>query len=178
MSSKKSISYALSDDDIKRLLKNKCNIVPYPSLHKYKTINELLYPYGCAVVLYETKEYYGHWVSVIDRSNKEKCRIEVFDSYGLYKPDQELNFIDKDFRGSSNQDYPYLTRLLYDSGCEIHYNNHRLQSEDPDVATCGRWSVVRIWLRDLDVDEFSELMKSDPKRDPEQVVTKLTNYVL
>ncbi len=173
----KSSSYALSDQDIRQILKGHTRVVPYPELHKYSSLDELLGTDDSVVLLFETKPYYGHYVSVIKRT-KDKI-YEVFDPYGIYKPDDELKFINEKFRLQSDQDYPYLSRLLVESdpSYQIAYNDHYLQEENPDIATCGRWSIMRILFKDLNVDEFAHLMESDPVLNPDEVVTEVTNWL-
>ena len=43
---------SLSNWDILKLLDNKANIILYPSLHEYKTLDEILDPYDCCVLLF------------------------------------------------------------------------------------------------------------------------------
>lgn len=167
---KNSISYSLSDGDINGFLQNKCKIVVYPDLHKYKSLSQLLKPYECVVLLYEMKQDVGHWCCLIDHGDK----IEFFDPYGLIV-DDELDFIPDDFQNKSNQNHTYLTNLLLNQNKPVEYNHTKLQGKNPKITTCGRWTVARLLFKDWDLSKFVKVMKSDPKLKPDQVVTEFTN---
>lgn len=143
---------ALSDKDIMRLLRGKANIMTYQELQKYNSLDDALGPHGALVLLYTTKNNYGHWVCVF-RVNKDT--VEFFDSYG-YSPDDQLNFIPQYFRERNYGRYPHLTALLYESGYNIVYNEYQLQDEKKGVNTCGRWCVLRILMKDVPQKKFSE----------------------
>src|SRR6185437_3614673 len=149
---------ALSNTDISKALNNKTKIIQYKDLLNYKDIDDLLYPHNKAVILYNTKENYGHWTCIIKRNDS----IEMFDSYG-YKPDDQQKYITEKVKSENNMDFPYLTYLLYKSKnkYKIHYNNYKLQSEKDGINTCGRWVILRIHLKEMNIDEFSKLIKND-----------------
>jgi hypothetical protein len=161
-------SIALSNREIFQLLDGKCNVMTYPELTQFNTINDAMGKYKALVLLYLSKQNYGHWVCVFKRNENT---IEFFDSYGFF-PDDELNFIPQHFRVVSNQSYPHLTYLL--SECpysKIDYNDKRLQVLDDDTKTCGRWCVVRIMLKHMSIDEFIDKFKTDG----DMMVTNLTS---
>lgn len=87
--------------------------------------------------------------------------IQWFDSYGLL-PDSELQFIKRNYRARSNQDYTHLTHLLLDwqrrTGGVVKYSQYRLQKLKKGDNTCGRFVVLRLMMRDLDEDEFAEIV--------------------
>jgi hypothetical protein len=168
------MNVALSGDQIVELLDNKVKIVPYNEISEYDTIDELLAPYGRAIILYMSKPNYGHWVLIHKLRGK---KIEVCDSYGLV-PDDELKFIPKEFRKASNQLRNHLSHLLADSKYQIHYNNHRLQSLEGGISTCGRWCVLRAINNDMNIDQFAKLVKKEAKEKNislDQLVTQLIN---
>ncbi len=176
MADKFELGYSLGDDDIEKLLLDKVKIISNTELHSFSgTLDELLEPYGYFILLYESKKGYGHWIAVIKR---KPDLVEVFDSYGTFKPDEELDNINVSFKRQSKQDYPYLRRLLYDSGYRVEYNNYPLQSEDPEVATCGRYAVTRILLRDLSLKEYVASLRGIKGMSPDDVVTYLTNSIM
>lgn len=148
------LDYSLSGKDMMEGCGGKSKIVVYPDLYKYKNIDELLEPHGAIFLLYEFEPKYGHW-TLIFRQGKT---IEHFDSYN-YSPDMEFEFIPECFRKVNNMMYPQLTKLLYDSGYDIHYNNFKLQKEGSNIATCGRHCLVRLALKHLNIDEYYKLMK-------------------
>ena len=158
---------ALSNGDIYKLLDGKCNILTYPELTKYDDIDSAMGKYKALVLLYLSKQNYGHWICVFQRNNNT---IEFFDPYGFF-PDDELQFIPEHFREVSGQKYPHLTYLL--AKCKyqkIEYNNTRLQKLENNVNTCGRWCVVRLMLRNISIEKFVKKFKIDG----DSKVTKLT----
>lgn len=165
---------ALSNFDILNLLNNKCNIVLYPEMYKYKSIDQLINPYNCCIILYEAKENYGHWCALI-KTNKNE--IEFFDPYGG-DPDNSLDHISKQFKKSSNQFFPYLSKLMYNSPYNLNYNEFQFQKKDSDIKTCGRHSVVRCLCKNLDIYQYKELLDKlckILKCDYDELVTILTN---
>ena len=122
-------SKALSNDEIYKILNNKVKILTYPELSKFKNIDQLLSPYGCAIILYQTKKNFGHWVAIIKQG---KNIIEHFDSYGI-RPDNELKFTKANLRRELGQDYPHLTYLLYHSPYQLSFNQYRLQKMKKNI---------------------------------------------
>lgn len=160
---------ALSNDEISRLLDGRVKILTYPELSRYKNIDQLLSPYGCAIILYQTKKNFGHWIALIKQGRNV---IEHFDSYGI-KPDNELKFVKYNMRRELGQDYPHLTYLLYHSPYRLSYNQYHLQKMKKNISTCGRWSVARCILKDIPLDQFVDLFKMKGYS-PDDVVTMLT----
>lgn len=160
---------SLSGEDIYNALHKKTNIITYAQLRDYKSIDELLKPSGSIVILYETSKGFGHWVCLY----KDGSKIVFFDPYGL-KPDEELKFIPKHFRKENGTNYPLLTYLLYKSGKNIEYNNHRLQRSLKDANTCGRHCIVRILNKKIPLDKYAEILQNVKNITPDQVVTALT----
>lgn len=144
---------ALSNEDIERLLNGRCNIVLYPNIHKFETLEQLLYPYDSCVLLFQSKPNYGHWVCITKHEND----IEFFNSYGGY-PDDSLNYINKKYAEESGQDYPYLTKLFLDSGLNLFYNEYKFQEKNKDIKTCGRHCVVRIIHKMYDIYQYKEIL--------------------
>lgn len=164
------MDYSLSTNDIyEKIGRNNVDIITYQELSKINDIDQLFNNVRNVVILFETRDNYGHWC-LIFKTNWNS--IEFFDSYG-FKPDAELKFIDSYFRLKNNMEYPHLTQLLLDSKYNIEYNNHRLQSKIGNINTCGRWVVCRIILSDLNSDEFYNIFKKFKKKD--EIVLKLTN---
>lgn len=169
----KKINIPLSSDDIMKLMNGKTKILKYGDLKNYKTIEDVIKPYNNCVLLYESILNVGHWILIhLD----PKGRIEVFDSYGE-KPDDQLKWIDDDFRVKSGQLIPHLTYLLYKTPKEVEYNNYKFQKYDPDIATCGRHCIMRYYLRDLDIDKYKDymdkLLKKNKMNSFDKLVSKL-----
>lgn len=163
---------ALSSDEVERAIDGKARIMSYPQLDNYDSIEKAWGKDKAIILLYETSDSFGHWVLVMKTSKG----IEVFDSYGssIGKPDDELKIIPKKFRKESNQDYPHLTKLLYQSGLPVEYNEKRLQKDGSKIATCGRHCIVRLLTRDMPLAEYQKRITSNKKYNPDDLVTIAT----
>ncbi len=164
MIDKKKLKYyediALSDQDIRNKLGGRTNIIMYPDLHKYRSIDQILGGENNAVILYESKPQYGHWTAILKPRGD---LLEFFNSYGGY-PDTSLSHIDKAFREESNQDFPYLSQLLIDSPYNLSYNEHKLQKHADDVLTCGRHVIFRIRNSHLPLSDYKRLLDELKKK--------------
>jgi len=168
----------LSDGDIMKIVNGQANVVTYPNIHKYKSIDELLAPHGACCILYETHEHYGHWVCLTIRNEDLYGTgtiypvLEYFDSYGE-EIDYPLNVIPVDFAKNTHQDKPYLSELMLDDSCtyQLSYNEHQFQKFSPNVKDCGRWIATRIILKDMPLDDFIKLFKGMYSDD---IVTAIT----
>lgn len=161
------ISKALSDQDILRLINGKAKIVLYPDIKNYKSIDQLLYPYGAVIILYLTRKNYGHWTTLFKLNDNT---LEMFNSYGTYI-DDDLDYIPENFRISSGQSYPLLGWLMYYSPYKLTYNEHKFQKRGRNINTCGRWVALRLLYRHLSLKEFHNLFKG---KDSDKIVTLLT----
>ena len=159
----------ISSEDIYRIFNGKIKIISYDQIRYYNNIDELLNPFDRVIILYFWKSEpvkYGHWCCLFRRPNNN---IEFFDSYGTLE--NQLNNIDPYFARLNGEDYPYLTRLLYECPFQIEYNNKTLQSKKSSV--CGRYCILRLLLSDYTIDEFNKLFsKSTIKND--KIVYNLT----
>lgn len=167
---KEKMKIAYSNTDIENKLNNKVNVLTYTDLIQYNNINDILGNYGNLVILVELKDNYGHWICCFKRNNNI---IEVFDSYGL-KPDDQLNYVDNEFKKNNNMNYPYLSKLLYYSKYNIEYNQYKLQEKSININTCGRWVVERIKLKNISIDDFYKLYKSDKDIKSDELVTLIS----
>lgn len=76
---KKVEGYALSEDDIRKLIGN-VPIMRYPELEKFSNPDEMFKGHRAVVLLFLTENQdNGHWLAVLNHPNQ----IEVFDSYGV-----------------------------------------------------------------------------------------------
>jgi hypothetical protein len=128
-------------------------VIKYEELHQFK---ELPVSVGSPLILlYETSYNKGHWVAVLATPEG----IEHFDSYGVL-PDKELGYICCEFRRMSGQVSPYLVRLLINYNHKfrvpINYNQFKFQSKDPNIATCGRWCVLRCLMCKMPIKKFKK----------------------
>lgn len=161
-----------SGGDVMNIVDGESKIIRYPDLHKFNNIDEILSPFNCFFLLYETKKKYGHWVCVILHPDGV---LEFFDPYG-YKIDEQLDFIDKKFRKQSKQDIPYLSLLFLNSGYKLIYNNKRLQKQYKNNSSCGRHIGLRVVLKDLPLKQYQELLKDENNMNADDKVTYLTAF--
>tara|TARA_R110001592_G_scaffold166009_2_gene400796 strand:+ start:1500 stop:2009 length:510 start_codon:yes stop_codon:yes gene_type:complete len=152
------LSKSLSGEDILNELNYKCNLVQYRDLKNYDNINDLLGKYKKCVLLYHTKRNYGHWTCLYEHDNI----IYFFDSYGII-PDDELKFLHKDLKHELNSQHRHLTKLLYNQNKPVEYNEYQLQERKPNIATCGRWVILRLKYPSISVDDFYNNFKFSKK---------------
>ena len=151
----------ISGEEIHKWLPN-ATILKYSELKNYNQLPSLP-----IVILYEIKQNFGHWTTVL----RTPEGIEFFDSYG-YAPDKELDFVPKEFKDKSDQNNKRLLHLLYNSEENINYNPHRLQGKL--AATCGRWVILRNLFNFFTVDQFSRVIQKTSKQlniSPDELVS-------
>jgi hypothetical protein len=171
---------ALSDKEVLKLINGRANLILYPDLHKYTSIDQILEPYGACILLYEAKPRYGHWCCIFKVNDR---LLEYFNPYGGFHegfPDESLEYIPMDFRLKSHQYYPYLSMLMYNSPYQLSYNEYPFQKHNQNIKTCGRWCAIRIVFKNYSLNEFSDLIKFLKKKlniNSDQLVTLLTMYI-
>jgi hypothetical protein len=153
-------AYALSDDDIRKILGKDISIVIYDQLKHTKNIDDIFDKKGRCILLYQNQSpTSGHWVCLL----KKKDHIEYFDSYGE-KMDDMLKEIPKDLKIRTNAENPYLTRLLKSSGLPVVYNKYQYQRDGGDVNSCGRWCIARLLYGSKDNNYFRKVVDIANKR--------------
>lgn len=163
------MEYSLSNNDILNYLDNKCNFHTYKELKNFNNIDELLGKYNKCVLLYLTKENYGHYTALYKVGNT----IYFFDPYG-YMIDDELKFVPKHLKKELNSDYRYLTELLYNSGYDVEYNEYQLQKKKIGINTCGRWVILRLIYPKISINDFYKLFNEvKDKIDLDKLITLL-----
>lgn len=173
---KKLMKKSLSSVDILKNTDGDCKIMTYKELQNYDNMKDLFGKKKCIFLLYESKRNYGHWVLIIkrDEDKNKETSYEHFNSYSSF-PDNELEFIPINFKKHNNMYYPSLTYLYYMSGKKIHFNDYQLQSYNFNTRTCGRFVLVRYWLKKLNIDEFNSLFKDI--KDKDKYITYLTELI-
>ena len=171
MSLKRLMKKALCAEDIQNALPN-TNIWAYGQLNNIKNLNNLFGSDNTCILLYESKQDYGHWICLIQHP---KGIVEVFDSYGI-KPDNELNYINSYWKKKLGQNYPKLTQLLVKSkNKKFIYNQYRLQKMLDGINTCGRHCICRINFKDIPLDEYVIFLRTLGK--PDEIVTLMTSDI-
>lgn len=166
------MDYSLDNEQVANIAGKQVTMIPYTDIHLYQDLEDL-FATNYVLLNYLSKKNYGHWVGLHLDAQDGACRLTFFDSYGKL-PDDQLEYIPIKYRIESNQDYPYLVRLMkkwVDGGDKIgvhrsvHYNNEQFQRYSGKITTCGRW--VGYFLRYADqmtVEEF-EKQFNDIKND-------------
>jgi len=153
----------LTNDDIKSITKGKCKIMSYHELQNINSIDDILINNGACIILYETRQNFGHWTALIRQSNNV---LEFFDSYG-FQLDQELNY-------AKYNNTPYLSNLVNKSSYQLIQNTHRLQRYAKDINTCGRWTSLRIVLKNMNIGDFVRLFTTNNSYNGDFWATALT----
>ncbi len=164
------INYALSGRDLSDLFDDKIKIVNYTDLRKCRSIKELLEPYNRTIILYESKDYWGHWCCIWKFNNE----IHFFDSFSTF-PDEQIKNINSNYRIKKYGKIPHLTYLLYKCDLPIRYNNYKLQQYGKNINTCGRWVAFRLMCYFMNEDEFYNLFKDI--KDKDYMITYLTQNI-
>jgi hypothetical protein len=159
-------SVDLTGDMVRKICRNKVNIVPYHTLGSYDSIKDLLGKFQSTILLYETKEDFGHYVALFMNGDKN---LEFFDSYG-FRPDQELKYATYNLADG----IPYLTRLLNKYSGKLIVNTTRLQVFKKEINTCGRWTSLRILMKDKPLNEFIALFNNNKAYNGDFWVSALT----
>ena len=160
-------SQDLSGDDLVKICEGKVVVVPYHTLKNYNSIEDLLDKFGAVILLYETKQNFGHYTALYYNNSKQ---LEFFDSYG-FAPDQELKYATFNLQ----EGIPYLTRLLKKYNKPVTYNKTRFQMWAKDINTCGRWTSVRIRMKDkYSLNEFTQLFNKPKYFNGDFYVSALT----
>jgi len=176
---KKNINYALSSDDLYKILENKTNIIDYKLLYNINNIDEVI-KHGSCIILYTTGNEngvsFGHWCCIL--TDEKKNKIEFFDPYGFLIDTEIKKFIDTDY-GHKNYKGNQLAKLIYNSKYKnIEYNNHKLQNFKKGINTCGRHCASRILFNDLNLNHYIKLIKNLGYKIPDQFVLDLTNILI
>jgi hypothetical protein len=171
---KKLINYALSDRDINHSIRT--NIIWYHDLNNIHNIDDIFINNSC-VILIKNKGM-NHWVCVIKNGNY----IEFFDSYGNTENNLK-NYFDKKYLKQTNQIKNNINKLMFYSNpnYELHYNNIKYQSDNQNIATCGRHCIIRIMYKNLTDKEYKNFIYKNCKKyeiSPDYLVLRMTNKII
>lgn len=171
----------MTDSDLTHYLgKNfRQHIIKYSDIDDFGSIDRLLPgKKSFKIILLEETFGSGHWLLLL----KNNRTIEYFNSYGL-PVSKELDFLSDSVRAALDQSEKHLNILLdkVTKKYDIIYNKIKFQKMGSDIATCGRWVILRLILfRDLDMDlssfiSFINRMKKHFKLTSDQLVTFLVS---
>jgi hypothetical protein len=170
--------YALSNDDINKILDPDTKVFAYPEFAHMRHITDAFDELGRCVFLFLTKSAsMGHWLCMFLRDG----HIEYFDSYGE-KPEAQREWVSEEQLESLGEGEPYLWDLLKASGIPVYYSTHPYQKDKDDINTCGRWCVARLVCKDMNNHQFFNLvrqqMKEEKLNSPDDWVAAFTHDIL
>ncbi|CAK6624544.1 PRO [Cafeteriavirus-dependent mavirus] len=157
-----------SEDDIK--------VIDYDDIINSSNIDNLFNGDDRLIIFYPNYqgEYlFGHYCALIRWKNDT---IYFFDSYGGLPDVDQKRFSGTQRKDLYKEDENSLINLLIDSGFDVDYSDHKLQSKNNNVATCGRWCLTRCALSHLNNDEFANVIQSlakFKKMSPDAVVVNV-----
>jgi hypothetical protein len=159
------MDYALSNNDVEKIVGEPLKITPSSELKDKKCIFELFYPESDkALILFDSekdeqrKTITGHWCALLINEDG----ISFYDPYGHFIDDQ-LKYIPKSYRRASGQFKNELTRLLYHSPFQqIHYNPYKHQNEEGS-NTCGRHCALFLRMGE-EPEKYNDALKDASKR--------------
>lgn len=161
--------YALSDDDIRKLLGSGIKITTYPDLEKVQHVDQLFDKMGRAILFVpQQNEQSGHWCCLM----KKGKTIEFFDPYGE-PPEAQKDTLDNAHLAKMRMDAPLLADLLTDNPYEVIFNKVQLQELKDDVNTCGRHCVSRLLYHKYPIGKYRQVIEKS-RMSPDEFVVKLT----
>jgi hypothetical protein len=167
------IEYALSDSDLRKLLGDDIKIVIYPELENVNDIEEVFDNKGRCMVLFLTEnENTGHWLCL----HLDGEEIHYFDPYGN-GVDKNRSWLSRAKLIELNEDQPFLRKLLLQSGKKVYYNDFPFQEDRNDINTCGRHCATRLLYKDLDLDDYYNMIK-ESNLTPDEFVSNITYEIL
>jgi len=174
-----SISYMVSDTDLKNKIQIPCKVIQLPELNNCNDIIDYLpSDLCCLVMLVETKPHSGHWTNLIRDNNN----LIYFDSYGV-KPDGELVNI-SDHEKQLLDEKPILTYLLdqaKDDGFRVSYNKTQFQQYGNGINTCGKWvtTIANSYASGVNLPQYTKMLKQRKKATGlsfDEIVNQLFQY--
>jgi hypothetical protein len=151
---------ALNNEEVGKIAGKVITMVLNSDMCNYEKLEDL-FATECVLINYLVEKNFGHWVGLYmdDFGN-----ITFFDSYGKMI-DVAREYIPMKYRVESNQDYPYLSKLILDymdrTKKSVSYNDEQFQRYSERIQTCGRW--VGLYFRycsDLDVESFENMINN------------------
>lgn len=155
---KRGEAISLSDSDILTALDGKCNLLAYEDLEKYSDIESVLGEYGACVILYQSTVDNGHWICIFKHHTKQDTLI-FFDSYG-FMIDSELKLSNFNLQVHNGEIVPHLTHLIEQSQYKVESNNFKYQANRQNDNECGRFVIVRLLFRALDIKQFHHFLSN------------------
>ena len=173
------MKYFVSNYDILNIFRD-CKIITYADMDKYKDIYELLpMTMDFCFILTESEKNSGHWTILIRHNNN----FEYFDSYGN-SPKSILDFtpkyMNKLLGNNWNKDLGKMIKSIK-KGDTFSYNKTVYQQDLIEIATCGRWCILKVSLfltNNMNNKDFRKLMEAKQKefkRPYDEIICELVN---
>jgi len=171
-------AYALSNDDIQEFLNPDTKILIYPELAHVRHIDQIFDSLGrCVLLFLTTSPTSGHWQIIFKRNGD----IHFWDSYGDPPEGIRKSMSDEQLE-ELGQETPYLWNLLKASGKRVYYSTVAYQSDRADIASCGRWCIMRLICKDYSDRDFHSIilagMKEYNLKTPDDYVSLFTYHFL
>ena len=137
----------LNIDEMKTLVGNDCNVVIDRDLNVndvFDTIQK-----GCIIVLLlKGKAKHGHYIAIT--IDKRREIINFYDPYGLH-----IEILSSIAGGE-------ITKFIFEVQTalpryKLDMNMRAMQKMNNEIATCGRFSVLRVMAKHLSNNEFNNL---------------------
>jgi hypothetical protein len=161
-------------------IRDRCNVFPYADLKYVTDINELFdydpfhtleteyeHDENSCIIIFLTKDYFGHWCILNRKPYKNKYIYSFLDSYGEMIDDQ-LDHIDVKYRKKSGQTSNYLSDILYNAvkntDDQVRYNDIKMQVLSDKIATCGRYAALFLKHNDMLIEDFVKTLENAVKK--------------
>lgn len=148
----------LTDEEVEKIAKN-AKVLTYSELADYDNIDQVFGNKNKIILLYINEKNptstVGHWTSL----HRNKDVIFFMDPYGK-EIDEHLDDFSQEHRNMTGQPVNFLTRLLYDyvnEGGKVHYDEMKKQKSSPDIATCGRWTALRLRFYKISEQDWQKM---------------------
>ena len=153
---------SLSLEDVQRYLGDDAGVVVYSDAFfpGGPSVRDLLrrWPWRAVIMLTRSSEQYGHFTALFERPTPRGTSLEIFDSYGR-QADVYNSQLAPTMRARLGQTAPFLLEAIARSGYDrVYWNDVDFQRSAPNVTTCGRWCVVRLYKRALTVAQFRDFV--------------------
>jgi hypothetical protein len=159
----KFITHAISGEDILNICNGEANLMTNTEIKSAGSIDEVLGKYGACIILYDKGQKPGHWSCIIKQANN---MLEFFCPYGL-SIDEAI-----EFTGGA----PNLSNLIRQSNYRLYFNDYPLQKYKNDINVCGRYTGMRILLRNTPLRNFINLFTKNKHYSSDFWITVLTLF--
>jgi len=154
------MDYLVSGRDIKRVVGDRYRIIEHSKIRHVHDVDDLFDEDTDAVfVFYRFDPDVGHWTVLIKINDRE---YYFFDSYGGTLL-QQYETLRKEYNTE-----PYLIRLMLKemTDRDIKFKNSRIryQRKKDGINTCGKHSLLRVYMNSLDNEQYHKVLRSMKKR--------------